>query len=86
METEAVARVLGGRKVLDRAIKNPDGLARLVRNGLAARSVAALASSGSERGVSAHAHRLRLHVARGTIVYRARLRVPDNGCLLDYRF
>ena len=43
METEAIAAVLGGRKVLGKAIKKPDELARLVRKGLPAGSVAALA-------------------------------------------
>src|SRR2546427_141566 len=40
METEAIAEVLGGRKVLGKAIKKPDELARLVRKGLPASSVA----------------------------------------------
>jgi putative toxin-antitoxin system antitoxin component (TIGR02293 family) len=43
METEAIAEVLGGRRVLGEAIKNADDLARLVRRGLPAISVAALA-------------------------------------------
>jgi putative toxin-antitoxin system antitoxin component (TIGR02293 family) len=43
METEAIAEVLGGRKVLGKAIKHPDDLAHLVRKGLPARSVRALA-------------------------------------------
>lgn len=43
METEAIAEILGGRKVLGRAIKNPDDLAHLVRKGLPAGSVRALA-------------------------------------------
>jgi len=43
METEAIAEVLGGRKVLGKAIKKPDELARLVRKGLPAGSVTALA-------------------------------------------
>lgn len=43
METEAIAEVLGGRKVLGKAIKKPDDLAQLVRKGLPASSVAALA-------------------------------------------
>jgi putative toxin-antitoxin system antitoxin component (TIGR02293 family) len=45
MEAEAVAEVLGGQKVLGQAIKNPDDLAQLVRNGLPAASVSALAES-----------------------------------------
>ena len=36
MEIEAIAEVLGGRKVLGKAIKNPDDLAQLVRTGLPA--------------------------------------------------
>ena len=43
METEAIAEILGGRKVLGKAIKNPDDLAQLVRTGLPAGSVSALA-------------------------------------------
>lgn len=43
METEAIAEVLGGRKVLGKAIKKPDDLAQLVRKGLPAGSVTALA-------------------------------------------
>ncbi len=34
METEAIAEILGRRKVLDKAIKKPDDLAQLVRGGL----------------------------------------------------
>lgn len=43
METEAIAQVLGGWKVLGKNIKKPDDLARLVRKGLPAGSVTALA-------------------------------------------
>lgn len=43
MKTEVIAEVLGGRKVLGRAIKKPDDLAELVRKGLPATSVTALA-------------------------------------------
>ena len=43
METEAIAEVLGGRKVLGKAIKKADDLAQLVRKGLPAGSVPALA-------------------------------------------
>jgi putative toxin-antitoxin system antitoxin component (TIGR02293 family) len=43
METQAIAEILGGRKVLRKAIKNPDDLAHLVRKGLPAGSVTALA-------------------------------------------
>ncbi len=43
METEVIAEVLGGRKVLGKAIKKPDDLAQLVRQGLPATSVTALA-------------------------------------------
>ncbi len=43
METEAIAEALGGRKVLKRAVKKPDDLAQLVRKGLPAGSVTALA-------------------------------------------
>jgi putative toxin-antitoxin system antitoxin component (TIGR02293 family) len=43
VETQAIAEVLGGRKVLGKAVTKPDDLARLVRLGLPAVSVAALA-------------------------------------------
>jgi putative toxin-antitoxin system antitoxin component (TIGR02293 family) len=43
METAAIAEVLGGRKVLGKAIRKPDDLARLVRDGLPASTVTALA-------------------------------------------
>ena len=45
METRAIAEILGGRKVLGKAIRNPDELAQLVRMGLPAASVPALAGS-----------------------------------------
>jgi hypothetical protein len=38
MEAEAIAEVLGGRKVLRRVVKNADDLAHLVRKGLPADS------------------------------------------------
>jgi len=43
MEAEAIAEILGGRKVLRKAIRNPDDLARLARKGLPAGSLTALA-------------------------------------------
>jgi putative toxin-antitoxin system antitoxin component (TIGR02293 family) len=43
METDAIAKVLGGRKVLGKAVKKADDLAQLVRKGLPAISVTALA-------------------------------------------
>lgn len=43
MKTEAIAQVLGGRKVLGKAVKKPDELAKLVRKGLPANSLTALA-------------------------------------------
>ena len=43
METEAIAEILGGRKVLGKTIKKPDDLSQLVREGLPAGSVTALA-------------------------------------------
>ena len=43
MGAEAIAEVLGGRKVLGKAIKNADDLALLVRKGLPAGSVTVLA-------------------------------------------
>jgi putative toxin-antitoxin system antitoxin component (TIGR02293 family) len=43
MTTRAIAEVLGGRKVLGKTIKKADDLAQLVRRGLPASSVTALA-------------------------------------------
>jgi putative toxin-antitoxin system antitoxin component (TIGR02293 family) len=43
METNAIAKVLGGRKVLGKAVEKADDLAQLVRKGLPASSVTALA-------------------------------------------
>jgi putative toxin-antitoxin system antitoxin component (TIGR02293 family) len=45
MDTGVIAEILGGRKVLGQAIKNPDDLAYLVRRGLPAGSVTALAKN-----------------------------------------
>jgi putative toxin-antitoxin system antitoxin component (TIGR02293 family) len=44
METEAISEILGGQKVLGNLIKNPDELANVVRKGLPAGSVPALAT------------------------------------------
>jgi putative toxin-antitoxin system antitoxin component (TIGR02293 family) len=43
METEFIAEALGGRRVLGRSIKRTDDLARLIREGLPATSLTALA-------------------------------------------
>lgn len=43
METETIAEVLGGRKVLHKIVKKPDDLAQLVREGLPATSISVLA-------------------------------------------
>jgi len=43
METEAIAEVLGGRKVLRKSVKKPADLAQLVRKGLPVTSITALA-------------------------------------------
>lgn len=45
MEAEAIAEVLGGPKVLGKAIKSPDDLAQLVRKGLPVGAISALAES-----------------------------------------
>lgn len=45
METETIAEVLGGRKVLGKAVTKPDDLAQLVRKGLPAISISALADT-----------------------------------------
>ncbi len=44
MKTEAIAEVLGGRRVLGKTIRKPDDLAQLIRRGLPASSVTALAA------------------------------------------
>ncbi len=44
MQTAAIAEVLGGRKVLGKDVKRPDDLANLVRKGLPAGSLIALAA------------------------------------------
>lgn len=62
METEAIAEALGGRKVLRRAIKQPDDLARIVREGLPAGAVTALA------------HKLQL----GSAVLSRKLGIPQR--------
>lgn len=43
MEAETIAEVLGGRRVLGRSVKKPDDLMQLIRKGLPAGSVTALA-------------------------------------------
>jgi putative toxin-antitoxin system antitoxin component (TIGR02293 family) len=43
MKTAAIAEVLGGRRVLHKVVRKPDDLAQLIRNGLPAGSVTALA-------------------------------------------
>lgn len=43
METQAIAEVLGGRRVLGRAVSKPDDLAQLIRRGLPAVTVTVLA-------------------------------------------
>jgi putative toxin-antitoxin system antitoxin component (TIGR02293 family) len=43
MKTAVIADALGGQKVLGKAVKKPEDLARLVRGGLPARAVSALA-------------------------------------------
>ena len=43
MKAEVIAEVLGGRKVLGKAIRKPDDLAQLIRRGLPAGSITALA-------------------------------------------
>jgi putative toxin-antitoxin system antitoxin component (TIGR02293 family) len=43
LETDAIVQILGGRKVLGKTIKSPDDLTHLIRKGLPAGSIAALA-------------------------------------------
>jgi putative toxin-antitoxin system antitoxin component (TIGR02293 family) len=60
METQAIAEILGGRKILGKAVRTPNELAQLVRRGLPAGAVAALAE--------------RLHV--GSTVLSGKLGIP----------
>lgn len=62
MEAQAIAEVLGGQKVLGEAVTNPDDLARIVRKGLPALSVTALAG--------------KLHIANGAL--SRRLGIPQR--------
>lgn len=62
METQAIVEILGGRKVLGKAIKNVDDLANLVRKGLPASSLPALAQ--------------KLHVGNG--VLSRKLGIPQR--------
>lgn len=62
MDTETIAEVLGGRKVLGKAVRKPGDLAQLVRDGLPANSVTALAQ--------------RLHLASS--VLSRTLRIPQR--------
>ena len=62
MEAAAIAEILGGRKVLRKVIKNPDDLAHLVRKGLPAGSITALAE--------------RLHVGSG--ILSRKLGIPQR--------
>jgi putative toxin-antitoxin system antitoxin component (TIGR02293 family) len=43
METEAIVETLGGRKILGKAVKNSDDLKHIIRRGLPASSITALA-------------------------------------------
>src|SRR5215813_4124979 len=43
MESEAIAKVLGGRKVLGKTVRKPDDLADLIRKGLPASTVRTMA-------------------------------------------
>lgn len=62
VETEAIAELLGGWKVLGRNVKKPDDLARLVRKGLPVGSVTALAEK----------------LAVGSMVLSRRLGIPPR--------
>jgi putative toxin-antitoxin system antitoxin component (TIGR02293 family) len=62
MQAAAIAEVLGGRKVLGKAIRKPDDLARLIREGLPAGTVTALAE--------------RLHI--GNSVLSRKLGIPQR--------
>jgi putative toxin-antitoxin system antitoxin component (TIGR02293 family) len=59
METEMIVEVLGGRRVFGKAIKKADDLAQLVRRGLPATSVTALAGK-LEVGNAALSRKLRI--------------------------
>jgi putative toxin-antitoxin system antitoxin component (TIGR02293 family) len=79
VETEAIANVLGGRKVLGKTVKNPDDLADLVRKGLPASSVALLAGKLS---IGSAALSRKLGIAQRTLTRRvsrqSRLTVAES--------
>jgi putative toxin-antitoxin system antitoxin component (TIGR02293 family) len=79
METEAIADVLGGRKVLGRAVKKPGDLAKLVRKGLPASSVTALAQK-LEVGNSVLSRKLRIPLRTLTrrLSQRSRLTAAES--------
>jgi putative toxin-antitoxin system antitoxin component (TIGR02293 family) len=62
LETEAIAEVLGGRKVLRKTVKKADDLARLVREGIPAKTITVLAE--------------KLHVGHG--VLSRKLGIPQR--------
>ena len=62
METEAIIEILGGRKVLGKTIKSPAELTHLIRKGLPASSITALAE--------------RLHI--GNSVLSRKLGIPQR--------
>jgi hypothetical protein len=51
METEVIANVLGGRKVLESTVRKPDDLAKLVRMGLPATSITMLVCHNPTRHI-----------------------------------
>jgi putative toxin-antitoxin system antitoxin component (TIGR02293 family) len=79
METQVIAEALGGRKVLGKAVKEPDDLADLVRKGLPASSVTALAGKLAVANVTLSR---KLGIAQRTLTrrlsQRARLTVAES--------
>jgi putative toxin-antitoxin system antitoxin component (TIGR02293 family) len=62
VETESIAAVLGGSRILGKQVRKPDDLARLVRNGIPARSLTVLAN--------------KLHIATGVLSHK--LGIPQR--------
>lgn len=73
METEAIAEVLGGRKILGKTIRRPDDLAQLVRDGLPAGSITAL---GQKLGLGNGVLSQKLGIPQRTLTRRLSQRCP----------
>ena len=67
MESKTIAAALGGRKILGKQVTTPDDLARLVRDGLPAASIDALAD---ELGISRYSLLRYLGIPQRTMTRR----------------